>query len=358
MDGLKVLLADENKGFGGAERHVLSLAAALGKKRVLDSIACRKNSWLAENAGNLPLHLVGFRNEIDMLSVYSLYRHIKATEIQVIHCIGHRDLVAAALARNLPGSHPAVLVKAEHSYPDKNLSPLFLWAYNQCDAVVAVSQALLNEFQRAVKPKREVRFEVIPNGIEIPSKIQAPPPWGDRPIQVGVLSPLRPGKGHSDFLKAAAKVAASASNHAFQFSVAGDGELRQSLEEEAQALSLPVRFLGHIDDPNAYLESLDLSVVPSHRETFSLVTLESLVGGRPVVVASNEGASELCRSRDSATLYPPGEVDSLAAAILAFAEQWQTRRELALNEAEVFRQEFSAERMAQRYIKLYQELLA
>lgn len=357
MSTPRVLIADENKGFGGAERHVLSLARALRDKNALDSIACRKTSWLAQNSDDLPVHSVGFRNEVDMLSVYSLYRRIKSSQIQVIHCIGHRDLVACALARNLPGAPPTVLVKAEHSYPDQNLSPLFLWAYTQCHAIVTVSHALAAQVKRAVKPKKELRLEVIPNGIEFPKETSPAPPSEGRPIHIGVLSPLRPGKGHSDFLKAVAQLLADNPTRDLKFTIAGDGELRQSLQNEADELRVPVEFLGHISEPMAYLESLDLSVIPSHRETFSLATLETLAAGRPVIVAASEGASELCGGRASAVLYPVGEVAALSRALADFCSRASEYQALALEEASTVRNEYSAERMSQRYLALYANLL-
>ena len=202
MEKARVILADENKGFGGAERHVTTLGRALHAEGSLVALVARSKSWLADNVGDIPFHPVGFRNEVDMLSVYNLYRKFKAEKVNVVHCIGHRDFVAASLARNLPGAPKIAIVKAEHSYPDKNLSPLFRWAYGQCQAVTTVSTSLRNEFQSAVNLKDGVRLEVIPNGIDIlepASKENS----SSRPIHIGILSPMRPDKGHSDFLKAA-----------------------------------------------------------------------------------------------------------------------------------------------------------
>lgn len=353
----KVLIADENKGFGGAERHVLSLARAFNSQGALDSVACRKNSWLAQNGGDLPLYSVGFRNEVDMLSVYSLFRRMKSHQPKVIHCIGHRDLVACALARNLPGAPPTVLVKAEHSYPDQNLSPLFLWAYNQCHAIVSVGRSLATHVKQAIKPKKELRMEVIPNGIEFPRQTSTPPSADGRPLRIGVLSPLRPGKGHSDFLKAVARLTSQLPDQSFEFKIAGDGELLQTLQQEAEELHLKVEFLGHVPEPMDFLESLDLSVIPSHRETFSLVTLESLAAGRPVIAAASEGVSELCQGRAAATLYPVGDVTALSDVLADFCAKLSHYQALAFTDASSVKTDFSAKVMADRYLTLYADLL-
>jgi glycosyltransferase involved in cell wall biosynthesis len=351
----RVLLTDENKGFGGAERHVLTLAGELRKSEALDALIARPKSWLAQNIGDLPFHPVGFRNEVDMLSVFSIYRRLKSTGATVLHCIGHRDLVASALARQLPGAPKTVLLKAEHSYPDANLSPLFRWAYGQCQAVTAVSDALLDSVRKTISVGENTRFVTVHNGLCTDSVLEPNRPPDGRPLRIGVLSPLRPEKGHEDFLQAAAKLREQ-EDVSVQLSLAGGGELEQDLREQATAKGLEVEFLGHIEEPSEYLKGLDLSVVPSHRETFSLVTLESMFAGRPIVAANSAGVEEICRDYP-ARLYPVGDVEALYQALLEFCRNPSVLQEKAFSAAHSARETFDSSRMRENYEKLYQELL-
>lgn len=355
MTKVKVLLADENKGFGGAERHVLTLARELLDQGILEALVARPQSWLAQNRGELPFHPVGFRNEVDMLSVFSIYRRIKSANASVLHCIGHRDLVASALARQLPGAPPTVLIKAEHSYPDSNLSPLFRWAYGQCTAITTVSEALREATKSAVNPTEKTRMVTIHNGIEPGPAVEPRPPTPGRPLRIGVLSPLRPGKGHQDFLQAASRL--QEETFKLHFSIAGDGELLEELKHEAARRKLEVEFPGHLENPMDYLASLDLSVVPSHRETFSLVTLESMVCGRPIVAANSAGVGEICRDYP-AELYPAGDTDALYHALARFCTEPDGFLERALAAAEKARENFHSARMATTYHSLYSELLS
>lgn len=352
---VRVLLTDENKGFGGAERHVLTLATELSTSGILDAVVARPKSWLAQNIGEIPLHPVGFRNEVDMLSVFSLYRRLKSSGATVLHCIGHRDLVASALARQLPGAPKTVLIKAEHSFPDPNLSPLFRWAYGQCHAIAAVSEALLKSVKDAVSPNEQTRLVTVHNGISLDSELQRCPPPEDRPLRVGVLSPLRPGKGHEDFLKAAAKLQKT-EDFSLHVSIAGDGELKKDLRELADSLELDVDFLGHVDDPLDYLTSLDVSVVPSHRETFSLVTLESMFCGRPIIAARSAGVEETCRDYP-ARFYSVGDGEELFSALAEFCRNPSSFQDEAFTAAESARRTFHSQRMMENYSTLYRELL-
>ena len=73
--------------------------------------------------------------------------------------------------------------------------------------------------------------------------------------------------------------------------LAGDGEERRNLEEQARALGLQrVSFIGNV--PQSELARLyciaDVDLVPSRREPFGLVAVEAMACGTPVV-ATNQG---------------------------------------------------------------------
>ena len=350
----RVLLIDENKDFGGAEKHVLTLASELQKLGVLEAVVSRRDSWLCQACGNtIPFHETNFRNEIDMFSVFGLYRKIKASGANILHCIAHRDLVAAALARQLPGSPKTVLLKAEHSFPDPKLTSLFRWSYRECQSIVAVSDVLRQTFKTQVTLSPNTEIEVVANGVDFPE----PRPTDDsqdRPLRVGVLSALRDGKGHSDMLSAIRQLTDQLVRPV-EWLFAGSGPLESALRAEAEELGVTIDFLGHCQDSHEFLNSLDLSVLPSHRETFSLVALETLVSGRPLIAADSEGVTEICG--EHVKIYPKGDVAALSRAILEFCRQPQVYQEQALKEAPSYREKFSQTRMAESYLTLYKKLL-
>jgi glycosyltransferase involved in cell wall biosynthesis len=358
MSKASVLLLDENKGFGGAERHVVTLAHELKQRDLLASVVGRKDSWLyKEAAKSLPFSTCGFRNEVDMFSVFAVYKMVKASGANVLHCIAHRDLVAAALARQLPGAPRTVLVKAEHSFPDDDLSPLFRWAYRQCDGLASVSMAM----QRALKEKLhteapwDCEFKVIANGIDMgPEPQPRERPHGQR-MKIGILSALRPGKGHRDLLEALSG-AKSEIKDRLEITIAGDGPLKEELETLSRELQVEVTFLGHKDDPTEYLGGLDLCVLPSHTETFSLVALESLTQGVPLLAADSDGVAELYPEPDM--LFCKGSGSELLAKLERFLNNPEAFSQRALELSKKYRQDYSRQKMGDRYQRFYDKLIS
>jgi len=74
--------------------------------------------------------------------------------------------------------------------------------------------------------------------------------------------------------------------------VAGDGGMRQFLQERAR--DLPVNFVGYIPDSEyiRLLNACDLVVIPSRNEPFGLVLLEAWSAEKPVVACDVGGLSE------------------------------------------------------------------
>ncbi len=74
--------------------------------------------------------------------------------------------------------------------------------------------------------------------------------------------------------------------------VAGDGGMRQYLQERAR--DLPVNFVGYIPDSEylRLLNACNVVVIPSRNEPFGLVLLEAWSAEKPVVASNVGGLSE------------------------------------------------------------------
>ena len=92
---------------------------------------------------------------------------------------------------------------------------------------------------------------------------------------------------------------------------------------------IELRSLGYVPDhllPGLYAGALAL-VMPSLYEGFGLPCLEAMACGTPVVASDRAALPEVCG--DAALLVDPGDVDAVAAAVLAAATDEPLRSQLA-----------------------------
>jgi glycosyltransferase involved in cell wall biosynthesis len=98
-----------------------------------------------------------------------------------------------------------------------------------------------------------------------------------------------------------------------------------------------VRFLGFRTDMPALMRAADFFVFPSRYEACSLVLLEALASGLPVITAASAGGAEIVSPRLGIVLADSEDVAGLAAAMRALSEDLPRRaamsgaaREMAL----------------------------
>ena len=109
---------------------------------------------------------------------------------------------------------------------------------------------------------------------------------------VGTVGRLSEEKGHQYFVEAAATVLHEFSQ--VQFLLVGSGDLGPQLKAQAAALGIAdqVHFVGYQPDPVPYIEAMDVAVMPSLHEGFSISLLEFMALGKPSVVTDHPGLAE------------------------------------------------------------------
>ncbi len=110
---------------------------------------------------------------------------------------------------------------------------------------------------------------------------------------------------------------------AFELRIAGDGELRNLLEQEIARLGLAdtIVLLGwqSAEQIRAELEACRAFVLPSFAEGLPVVLMEALAMGRPVLTTAIAGIPELVDG-ECGWLFPSGSVEHCAEAMIAALE--------------------------------------
>jgi glycosyltransferase involved in cell wall biosynthesis len=116
-----------------------------------------------------------------------------------------------------------------------------------------------------------------------------------------------------------------------------------------------VHFLDLVKDMPALMRSVDAFVFPSRYEAMSLVMLEALAAGLPVITVKSAGGSEVIDSRCGVVLDSPEDIDGLAGAIKRVAHDAAYAREMG-RAARSLAGTLTWQSMADRYLALYEEI--
>lgn len=282
----------------------------------------------------------------------------------VLHCFFFWSFMYGRLLRRV-GRVPILVENREDQ--GFNVRP---WQYRALrltaaipDRVVCVSNAV-REVALGREGLRPPRAVVIRNGVEIPpvarARIDARRRLGipESDLVVGMVANLnRPVKGVKYFVDAMPYILRRHSNA--RFIIVGDGDLRATLQDRANALEVASRvdFSGYQADVANYYAAFDLSVLTSLSEGLSITLLESMSHGIPVVATSVGGNPELVTDGVTGSLVPPKEPRTFADRVCQLLDDPATRREMGQRARAFVREHFDVETVATRYLDLYRQLL-
>ncbi|MFA9438483.1 glycosyltransferase family 4 protein [Uliginosibacterium sp. sgz301328] len=129
----------------------------------------------------------------------------------------------------------------------------------------------------------------------------------------------------------------------------------EALADTVRAPNLSIDFKGFQPNPTQFMRNADLVVIPSRYESFSMVAIEALACGKPVIAPDIGGPKDIIDSADVGLRFEPGNVSSLAQAILDMAAGLSRYcPETCARRA----QDFSVARQAQEHVLMYEEILS
>jgi glycosyltransferase involved in cell wall biosynthesis len=140
------------------------------------------------------------------------------------------------------------------------------------------------------------------------------------------------------------------------FHLAGDGPLRQSLQQRIHEAGLANQVLlhGHVEGTARFLRELEIFVLCSRSEGLPHALLEAMAAGRAVVATAVGGNKELIADGVNGLLVPPGDPPALAAAISRLARNPEFASRLAAAARNSVADRFSMAAMVQRFTDFYQ----
>jgi phosphatidylinositol alpha-mannosyltransferase len=160
-------------------------------------------------------------------------------------------------------------------------------------------------------------LKIVPNGVEFdeyrPPRNQPLENYRDGKSNILYLGRLEERKGVLFLLEAYARLRSRRND--VRLLVAGDGHLRQNLEDYIQANSIPdVEMLGAVDEDTKrrLYATCDIYCSPAVAgESFGIVLLEAMASGKPAVGAANSGYRWVLQGEGRELLVPPRDAVAL-----------------------------------------------
>ena len=145
----------------------------------------------------------------------------------------------------------------------------------------------------------------------------------------------------------------------FVAALAGEGSRRADLERRVREAGLEgqVHFLGQVDPVGPLLAAADACVLPSLWEGLPLALLEALARARPVVASRVGGVPDVVEDGITGRLVPPGDAESLAAALEEFHRRPDPARRMGLEGAARIQARYTWPRVVEAFEEIYDEVL-
>ena len=323
-----IVLLHNAPAYGAVERYVEAIARGVREEAVLVHPGIRE-------LRRLPVRSVELANP----PLTTLVRLLRELQPRLVHVtdVWPQALVGARLARV-----PRVLV-THHTPELPRRDNLAGRVWQRLGWLARPEVIYTSEADRQRDGRRP--SHVIALGIDLDRFEGAPPALrSDRPL-VGNVARLAPQKDHRTLIEAARLVPEA------DFVVAGDGELREELERQAEGSN--VRFLGARDDVPQLLASFDVFAFPSLFEGLCLAVIEAQAAGVPVVATPVGGIRETVVDGETGLLVPTRDPAALAATIRRQLEDRPAAEAMAAEAKRRVRERFSVERMVEETLRLY-----
>ena len=276
---------------------------------------------------NVPAGFVGPRIKVetlansghyDLIASWRASRLIRARSIDAV--IGHSGRAIYMLKRAAPEGVPVIAFNHSHNIKRTLKADAFF-------CITPYMKQIVDAATGGAKPSF-----VISNAVSIPPEETLADPAGGV-FSIGAIGRMVPNKGFRHLLDALAQLGAD--GVAFRAQLAGDGEDRAALQQQARELGIAdrVEFPGWLDPAGkqAFFNSLDVVCFTSEWETQGIVILESFAWRKALIGTNIDGPSSCYVDGETALVVPPADPVALAAALRRLHDDPVLRHRLAVN---------------------------
>jgi glycosyltransferase involved in cell wall biosynthesis len=365
MKKFTILHTIETGGPGGAECVLHALASRIDKNRFRSVALLPYKGWLSQRLEEegVPVTVAKSNAWYDLNLLKGMIRLVRREKVDLIHSHLPDQNFYSCLVGHMTATKTAVTY---HGFPGTaesggfkgaiKLSVVRHWA----DAVVVVSDYLKRSLEALKFPTDRItrihngvdldRFTVAPAG-----RLRAESKYQNGIKLIGMVANLRESKGYEYFIQAARKVTDAMPQTRFVAVGEVDPVIGKRMKDLVREMSLEDRFtfLGFREDVPDILRDLDVFVLSSVNEGFSLATVEAMAAGKPVIVTRCGGPQEIVVEGLTGFLVPPADPDTLARTLCDLLANPERAAKIGQTAKARIARTFGLNRMVDEYERLY-----
>ncbi len=323
---MKILYSCLSKSWGGMEMFTLTAVKQLLNRGVKVELICISESRLhmeASNAG-LIIHPLKASGYFHPFSIIKLSNIIRKGNFDIIHTQASKDMwVLVPALKLIKNNTPLILTKQVGSAIIKK-DKLHRWIYNRLTYALAISRVIKKNLAETC-PINEDKILLLHNAVDSktfnPEKVDSKRIKKEFALQnediiIGMLARFSPGKGHEEFLQAAAMLNKKYKNLKF-FIVGeasrGEDKYADTVKNLVQDLKLDnIIFTGFRSDTPEILKAMNIFVFPSHSEAFGIALVEAMSMGLPSVCSNTDGVLDIAVDNETSFLFEKKNWKSLS----------------------------------------------
>lgn len=359
---MRVLLVDLERAWRGGQEQALLLMVGLRRRGHCVELVAVKDSAIATRAQAAGIRVHTVSDAARQIGAAWRLRGLgREKHFDIVYANEAHALTAACLAR----SHRRVpLVAARRVIFPLSRGPISLARYRAAARILAISEAVRKELLAAGLDAN--RLAVISDGVEIPAAItpeareNARKRWGFQANETVIecVGALTAEKGHSLLIDALANLRAYVAN--CRLLLAGEGLLRRQLEGQARetGLAAAIVFAGFVPDVDSVYAAGDLFVFPSLSEGAGSSLVRAMAYGLPAVALARGGVAEIIEDGRTGILVQEASGEALASAAARVLRDAGLRERLSRAARETALSRYSADRMVEDTVRIFEELIA
>ncbi|GGJ07366.1 glycosyl transferase [Alicyclobacillus cellulosilyticus] len=276
--------------------------------------------------------------------------------------------VCALLAKQILGPERALpVVTTLHGTDitvlaqDRGLHAIIKLGIEQSDAVTAVSRSLAAQTRELFQTDKPIRciYNFVDTEVFRPQRDPTTRACFASPEEKLLLhvSNFRAIKRISDVIRIFDLVSRQVPSRLL---LVGEGPDLPAARELARQLGLydRVRFLGKQDEVAAIFALADLFLLPSEKESFGLVALESMASGVPVIGSTAGGIPEVVVHGETGYLADVGDVAQMAAYAVRLLTDDHLYARMAAAARQRAETHFRIDQKVEEYLDVYEQVLA